>query len=59
MTAPISPTTRYVAPITAWLRFWLNGDQDAKRFFWGAACTMCSTPWVTPETNALWKAQPL
>jgi hypothetical protein len=36
MTAPISASTRYVAPITAWLRYWVNGDQDAKRFFWGA-----------------------
>jgi hypothetical protein len=50
---------RYIAPITAWLRYWVNGDEDGKRFFWGAGCEMCSTPWITPETNALWDAQTL
>jgi hypothetical protein len=59
MSAPISPSTRYVAPITAWLRYWVNGDQGAKGFFWGADCTMCSSPWIAPETNAAWKAQTL
>ena len=59
MTVAISSSTRYVAPITAWLRYWVNGDDDAKHFFWGASCDMCSTPWSTPETNALWDAQSL
>lgn len=59
MTVPVSATTRYIAPITAWLRYWINGDQDAKRYFWGADCLMCTSPWITPETNALWSAQML
>ena len=55
----ISASSRYVAPITAWLRFWVNGDQGAKGYFWGASCKMCSSPWITPEPNAKWTAQTL
>jgi hypothetical protein len=50
---------RYVAPITAWLRYWVNGDKDAKRYFWGDNCEMCKSPWIVPEPNAKWKAQML
>jgi len=56
MTSAIGPNTRYIAPITAWLRYWVNGDQDAKSFFAGANCKMCSSPWSTPEPNDKWKA---
>ncbi len=55
----VSASTRYAAPITAWLRYWVNGDQDAKRFFWGDNCEMCKSPWIPPEPNAKWKAQTL
>jgi hypothetical protein len=55
----ISATGRYIAPITAWLRYWVNGDQDAKRYFWGDGCEMCKSPWIPPEPNAKWKAQTL
>ena len=55
----LSAGGRYIAPITAWLRYWVNGDDDAKRFFWGADCEMCSSPWITPEPNAAWVAQTL
>lgn len=57
--AELAATGRYFAPITAWLRYWVNGDDDAKRYFWGAGCEMCSAPWITPEGNALWDAQSL
>jgi hypothetical protein len=57
--AELAAGGRYVAPITAWLRFFINGDENAKRFFWGAGCEMCSSPWITPETNAKWDAQNL
>jgi hypothetical protein len=50
---------RYIAPITAWLRYWVNGDDAAKRYFWGDACEMCKSPWIPPEPNAKWKAQML
>jgi hypothetical protein len=57
--AGISEKTRYIAPITAWLRYWINGDKDAKRFFAGDNCEMCKSPWSPPEPNAKWKAQSL
>jgi hypothetical protein len=59
MLTTISPSARYIAPITAWLRYWVNGDQGAKHFFWGDSCDMCKSPWITPEPNAKWKAQTL
>jgi hypothetical protein len=59
MSTSISASTRYIAPITAWLRYWAHGDQGAKSFFWGADCEMCTSPWITPETNAKWDAQTL
>jgi hypothetical protein len=55
----IGATGRYFAPITAWLRYWVNGDKDAKRYFWGDSCEMCKSPWITPEPNDKWKAQML
>lgn len=55
----LSATGRYVGPITAWLRYWVNGDDNAKGVFGGVDCGMCSSPWITPETNALWEAQTL
>jgi hypothetical protein len=59
MLTTITAKARYIAPITAWLRYWINGDEAAKSFFWGDGCTMCKSPWITPEPNAKWKAQML
>jgi hypothetical protein len=55
----LSASGRYFGPITAWLRYWVNGDENAKSLFWGAGCEMCTSPWITPEPNALWGAQTL
>ena len=33
--------------------------EDAKRFFRGDGCGMCTSPWIAPETNAAWDAQTL
>jgi hypothetical protein len=55
----LSASGRYVAPITAWLRYWINGDDGGKRFFWGDGCEMCGSPWIAPETNAAWDGQSL
>ena len=52
----IGANGRYIAPITAWLRYWVNGDQGAKDFFFGDNCKVCSDPWITPESNDMWKA---
>jgi hypothetical protein len=56
MLSMISARARYIAPITAWLRYWVNGDQAAKKFFSGSDCETCKSPWITPEPNAKWKA---
>jgi hypothetical protein len=42
--------------LTAWLRYWVNGDDSAKNHFWGPGCTMCSDPSWTMQGNALWDA---
>jgi hypothetical protein len=52
----ISAVGRYIAPITAWLRYWVNGDQGAKHVILGADCDVCKSPWITPESNDAWKA---
>ena len=49
---------RYIAPLTAWLRYWVNGDQGAKHFILGDGCETCKAPWITPEANELWKVLP-
>lgn len=56
MLTTISPSARYIAPITAWLRYWAHADQTAKRFFAGSDCEMCKSPWIPPEPNAKWNA---
>jgi hypothetical protein len=42
------------APTIAWLRLWTCGDQNAKKFFYGDDCTLCRSPWTTPQRKA-WK----
>lgn len=45
--------------ITAWLRYWVNGDDAAKGYFWGANCKICSEPAWMVTKNAAWDAQNL
>src|SRR6185503_1793810 len=33
------------APAIAWLRHWIYGDTGAKKYFYGAECTLCVAPW--------------
>lgn len=37
------------APLVAWLSLWVYGDEKAKKFFYGDDCTLCATPWGTPQ----------
>jgi dienelactone hydrolase len=37
------------AAIVAWMRYWLNGDQGAKHYFFGADCVLCQAPWENPQ----------
>lgn len=52
----IAASGRYIAPITAWLRYWVNGDEGAKHFFFGEGCDVCKSPWIPPEPNEKWRA---
>jgi len=42
------------APTIAWLRLWTCGDKNAKTFFYGDDCTLCQSPWTTPQRKG-WK----
>jgi hypothetical protein len=42
--------------MTAWLRYWVNGDENAKSYFWGPDCVMCQDSSWTLQGNALWDA---
>jgi dienelactone hydrolase len=30
----------------AWLRYWLNNDQNAQQYFFGENCVLCDSPWT-------------
>lgn len=40
---------RELAPIVAWLRYWVHNDQGAKHFFYGDDCVLCKAPWTNPQ----------
>jgi hypothetical protein len=50
---PVLNGGRELAPMVAWLRLWVFGDQGAKPFFYGASCTLCQSPWVMPQSKML------
>ncbi|MDQ2642077.1 MAG: dienelactone hydrolase family protein [Pseudomonadota bacterium] len=33
----------------AWLRYWIYGDQDARKYFFGDDCVLCSAPWTSTQ----------
>jgi hypothetical protein len=35
--------------IIAWMRYWINGDTGAKKYFWGDSCVCCVSPWENPQ----------
>jgi dienelactone hydrolase len=35
--------------IIAWMRYWINGDTGARKFFWGDTCVCCTSPWMDPK----------
>ncbi len=39
------------APLIAWLRYWACRDQNARKFFWGDSCELCSSPWIAQRKN--------
>lgn len=36
-------------PVIAWLSLWLKNDQNARKFFYGDDCILCSKPWTMPQ----------
>jgi hypothetical protein len=34
------------APMVAWLRYWMYGDQGAAPWFYGPSCRLCTAPWT-------------
>jgi dienelactone hydrolase len=35
--------------ILAWMRYFIYADAGAKKFFYGADCTLCKAPWEKPQ----------
>lgn len=42
---PLGDAGEERAPMVAWLRLWLYGDEAAKDYFYGDDCILCSAPW--------------
>jgi hypothetical protein len=51
-TGPCTSAVKQQAPTVAWLRHWLCGDQNAKLFFYGPDCALCSSPWASQSKPA-------
>jgi hypothetical protein len=34
------------APVVAWLRYWVYGDEGARSYFFGEDCLLCRAPWT-------------
>lgn len=37
--------------IIAWMRYWINGDTNARSYFWGTSCVLCKSPWMDYKTK--------
>jgi hypothetical protein len=44
------------APLVAWLRYWIYGDQGARSWFFGSDCGLCKAPWTDIQRkNHTWQ----
>ena len=43
---PCSGAEKEQAPIVAWMRLWACDDSNAKKYFYGADCILCKSPWI-------------
>jgi hypothetical protein len=50
---PVLTGGREAAPTIAWLRLWVFGDENAKPYFYGSNCKLCSAPWTKPQSKML------
>ncbi len=39
------------APVIAWLRYWIYGDQGARSYYFGDDCKLCSGRWSAQRKN--------
>jgi hypothetical protein len=46
---PLGDAADERAPMVAWLRLWVYGDEAAKKYFYGDDCLLCSAPWTNPQ----------
>ncbi|SFQ54009.1 Chlorophyllase enzyme [Amycolatopsis arida] len=57
--APLGDAGGYRGPITAWFRFHLMGDEQARGMYFGRDCAYCTAPeWSRFERNARAEAVP-
>lgn len=53
---PCAAAIKEQAPIVAFMRLWACGDSNAKKYFYGADCTLCKAPWKSQNKPAdAWK----
>jgi hypothetical protein len=48
---PIGDAGPERAPMIAWLRLWVYGDDGAKKYFYGDDCILCKDPWSAPQDS--------
>jgi hypothetical protein len=46
---PLGDAGEERAPAVAWLRLWVYGDNEARKFFYGDDCLLCKAPWTNPQ----------
>ena len=51
---PLGDAVDERAPMVAWLRLWVYGDEAAKKYFYGDDCLLCKAPWMNPQRKN-WK----
>jgi Chlorophyllase enzyme len=49
---PCAAAVKEQAPVVAWLRLWACGDENAKKYFYGADCTLCKGSWKSQNKPA-------
>lgn len=49
---PATGAIKEQAPGLAWLRYWVCGDESAKKYFFGGDCILCKAPWKSMNKPA-------
>jgi hypothetical protein len=51
-TGPCASSIEEQAPTVAWLRLWACEDANAKQYFYGPNCILCTSPWASQSKPA-------